>query len=91
MSCRVTPSTSHRPARISSAARRSRCTSSAGTASRAPAGRGDSKRGARPASASPGIRPAQRASCRGAAGGNLLQPPGSLPEDIGGPPQDLLR
>ena len=59
MSCRVTPSTSHRPARISSAVRRSRRTSSAGTASRAPAGRGDPKRGARPASASPGIHPAQ--------------------------------
>ena len=44
MSCRVTPSTSHRPARISSAVRRSCRTSSAGTASRVPAGRGESKR-----------------------------------------------
>ena len=67
MSCRVTPSASHRPARISSAVRRSRRISSAGTASRTPAGRGDSKRGGL---ASFGFTRypsrAKRARCRGA-------------------------
>ena len=36
-------------------------------------------------------RKAGRVPRRRRRGRNLLQPPGSLPEDIGGPPQDLLR
>ena len=85
MSSRMTPSTSHRPAMIPSAARTSRAAASGGTASRAPAGRDVPKLGVFVTGF--GVTP----SAPAAAGKYLPGPPGSLPEQVGGSPHDLLR